>query len=357
MISWRALLAAAQPLAVVPVEEQFLDLAIVRLGGVKLPLRGPHRFRYPKHVDALSPLRDALVAASAFSPTEAVLLSALLRNPLRAYPMGGSAPAYALLGAWRVDDLVEPRIAVLSPTDGGIAIDTTTYAVGETHEEFLATMERLYLDLDRDARESSDPTRGSRDRVLWIGGSVAEADDPIWRDRIEAVLMTEGFGCTILERPGRDPAATNRAVSEYSGAGVVYWIPRLGSAALPETIRARTSLRCVGLEEYEFSEALEELRLSFEAEPLEEGAPSEAADDATSFESGGPYYFKKIAKRGRGVDLVIHRREPCVHDSWTVVQGAPQARKGIERASGLSIRKLEHCDRCTGGGMWRVHLD
>lgn len=358
MISWRALLDEAQPLSIGPADEDVLDRSVVRLRGVKLPLRGPHGLRYPGHVDKLASIRAVLGKAAQVSPTDAYILAALLRRPLRAYPLAASDPTYALLGSWRIDDQIEPRIAVVSVEAEGMHVDPTVYAIGDTHEDLLAAMERLYVNMDRDARMAPDPTRRATDRVLWIGGSNSETGDPAWRSRVEALLMTEGFATAIREHPGRDPVATARAVSELAGAAIVSWVPRLGNPNLAAGIRERSQLRVIEVSEYEFDEALEELRLVVDAEPLAQGeAAAEASGARPQFDSGGPYYFKKIAKRGRGVDLVVHRREPCSHDSWTVAQGAPQARKGIESYAERTIRKLEHCDRCTGGGMWRVSFD
>jgi hypothetical protein len=356
LISWRALLDEAQPLAIGPVDDEFLDRAVAGLRGVKLHPPGPHGFRYPGHVDQLASARAALEAAARVSPDDAHLLRAALRRPLRAYPLVGSPPNYALLGAWRINDQIEPRIVVVNA--GGTHVDPAAYAVGETQDALLAAMEQLYIDMDHVARDAPDPSRRNTDRVLWIGGSDTETGDPTWRSRVAAVMMTEGFATVIREHPGRDPVATARAASELSGAAVIAWIPRLGNPGLAASIMERSQLRVIELSEYDFGDALDELRLVLEAEPLAGGLTAEEETPPTfQFDSGDPYYFKKIAKRGAGVDLVIHRREPCSHESWTVVHGAPQARKGIENYSGRTIRKLEHCDRCTGGGMWRVSFD
>jgi hypothetical protein len=357
LISWRALLDEAQPLAVGPIDEEFLDRATAKLGGVKLPLRTAHRFQYPKPVDELMLVRAALEDAAATSDMDAHLLAAVLRKPLRAYQLAATS-AYALLGAWRIDDEVEPRVIVLRRTDTGIAVDRSLYAVGDSQDDLVATMERLYMDLDAAARKGPEPTRRPNDHVLWIGGSAAEADDPAWRLRVEAAFMVEGFTASIRERPGRDTSNTSRAVSEVRGAAVICWMPRLGNPELAAEIRERSQVRVIELTEYDFGDAIDELRLVLDGEPLDRGDAS-MTEDASSLEfvDGGPFYFKKIAARCGGGDRVIHRREPCSHDSWTLAPQAPQARIGIEAYAGRKIRKLEHCDRCTGGGMWRVTFE
>jgi hypothetical protein len=253
--------------------------------------------------------------------------------------------------------VIEPRIVVVTSGSDGTVIDPATYDVGVSHGDLLAAMERLYVDLDAAARRSPDQTRDSRDRVLWIGGTDAETDDPNWRFRIEAVLMTEGYETVVLGRPGRDTVAAARAVSEFLGCAVIAWVPRLGSAALAAEIAERSQLRVIELMEYVFDDALEELRLEFDGEPLASvDEPIDAGDDALEFEPGVAYYFKKTGKRGQA-DRMAHRRDACNHDSWRGAPGAPQARKGIEQFTGRSIRTLEHCNRCTGGGMWRVTFD
>jgi hypothetical protein len=351
VISWRALLEQAQPLTVDPVD---VDRSIARLRGLKL--RGSGGFSYSKRIDNLALLRAALAKARE-TPLEANLLDALLRQPLRVYPLRTPA-AYGLMGAWRVEDQIEPRIGVLSVEQGKVSIDLASYAVGDTDEELASAMERLYLHLHASFRMAPDATRRRDDRVLWIGGSDAETGDPNWRARIEAVLTCQGFEVSIREQPGKDSRGAARAVSEVSAVAVISWVPRLGSPHLGNDIRARCRRRLVEIAEYDFNNALDELRLILEDDPLDSRATAdEACDEDALFDSGGPYFFKKIAKRGRGVDLMIHRRDPCGHDSWRAASAAPQARKGIERLAQRHIRTLEHCNGCQGGGMWRVHFD
>jgi hypothetical protein len=353
MVSWRVLLDAAHPLDAGQTDKAFLGRSVAALGGVKLPVRVGPAFRYPKPTE-LGRLREVLEETAASSSLDALLLTQLLRRPWRTYPLTGPEAAFALIGSWRIDDQVEPRIAVLRPQTGGLTLDIAAYDVGASHNELVSAMEALYVDLDTAARRAPEPTRGVRDRVLWLGGSDAETGDPTWRSRIEAMLIVEGYEGIIRERPGRDSRAVARAVSEFAGTAVVCWVPRLGNLALAESIRQRTSLRVIDLNEYEFGDARAELRLILDDEPLASPASDDDATGVSQFESGTRYYFKKVAKRGQGVDLMIHRRNACGHESWTVAHKAPQARKGIEHVAQRSIRKLEHCDRCTGGGMWRV---
>jgi hypothetical protein len=357
LISWRALLDEAQPLAVGPVDNAFLDRAIARLGGVKLPIRTAHRFQYPKPVDELLPARNALQHAAATSDADAHLLAEVLRKPLRAYQLA-TASSYALVGAWRMDDEIEPRIVVVRRTDTGIDVDSDLYSVGDSQADLIEAMEHMYLGLDDAARKVHEPTRGPNAQILWIGGSAAETNDPTWRLRVEAAFMAEGFTTTIRERPGKDTSNTSRAVSEVRGAAVVCWMPRLGSSTLGAEIQARSQVRVIELSEYDFGDAMDELRLVLDSEPLDRGDDSDIEDESQpSFVGDGPFYFKKTAARRGGGDRVIHRREPCSHGSWSVAPQAPQARKGIEGYARRIIRKLEHCDRCTGGGMWRVTFE
>lgn len=358
MLSWRALLNGAQPLTVVRTDDGFVERAVASLSGVKLDLRPRPAFRYPK-ANQLGSIRAALTDLAAASPAEACILAQLLRRPLRTYALGGSEAAFALVGSWRLDDEIEPRVAVLRGEPASLTLDLEAYGMGQTLEDLVAAMEALYLDLDPRVRNVPDKTGGPTDRVLWLGGSDSEVGSHSWRSELEAVLMVEGFSTVVRERPGKDSVAAAKAVSELGGVAVVVWLPRLGNPDLAATVQQVCgSLRVIELSEYAFADALEELRLILADDPLPAGGPADdQVDEDPQFESGITYYFKKVAKRGPGVDRVIQRRDPCAHNSWTIATKAPQARKGIERHANRGVRKLEHCDRCTGGGMWRVTFD
>lgn len=355
MISWRALLGEAQSLEVVAANEEFVDGAVMSLRGAKLPLPPPHRFRYPNHVEQFASVRVSLERMAEDGDASAAVLRALLRKPIRAYAMRSGSSSYALVGAWRLDDGIRAAIATIDAA-GPVAVVAHRQFGPAAHGELAVAMRDLYLLLDDASRTAPEPTRRSRDRVLWIGGSKAETGDPVWRDRIAAVVATEGFIADIQETPGRDPTATKKRISGFSGSGLAVWVPRLGSATLLSDIPDQTARPVLELSEFEFHQALVELELGLEAQPFK--TDDDLNDDGSDeFDGDGPFYFKKIGTLGPGVDVMVHRRDPCRHDTWTRVHDtAPKARKGIERLTKRTVDRLDHCDRCTGYGFWRATL-
>ncbi len=78
-------------------------------------------------------------------------------------------------------------------------------------------------------------------------------------------------------------------------------------------------------------------------EPIEEALPV----------AGEIRYYKKIHSTP-GYDVLV-RVKGCDHNSWQSANKADKAKKGIERLEGRSDwSKLNHCGKCTGGGLWRV---
>lgn len=68
---------------------------------------------------------------------------------------------------------------------------------------------------------------------------------------------------------------------------------------------------------------------------------------------GQAIYYKKIYSTP-GHD-VMKRRGDCGHNRWTNAHSADKAWKGVEKTEGRNDWQLfQHCDRCDGGGMWKV---
>lgn len=352
MISWPALLREARRVDVGELDG-FLEKALMRIRTRKLPLRVNRRFTYPRQLEALEPLRRELDAALRRGPEEAATLAEVLRAPTRAYVIDTDESSYGLVGAYEYDGQVKVRIAVLR-TDGSgnpLRVESTP----EDADATIETLEQLYARIDeRDLPH--EPTRPAGGTVLWIGGSREEARDHRWRQRLRACLAAHGLDVTVQERPGLDAADVKRLVNDFSGAGVICWEPRLGHPTLAADIEQMVDPKAVvRLEEFAFTDALEELRLRLEYEPLVVDAVT-AAKDAPEYEAGPTYYFKKVSSGG-GVDKLAPLAGPCIHDNaWRRARGAPQAAKGIERMTGRQIKTLEHCDACSGGGMWKVVL-
>ncbi|WP_164073694.1 hypothetical protein [Stenotrophomonas maltophilia] len=52
---------------------------------------------------------------------------------------------------------------------------------------------------------------------------------------------------------------------------------------------------------------------------------------------------------------VMKRRGDCGHNRWAAAHSADKAWKGVEKLEGRGDwQSFQHCDRCDGGGMWKV---
>ena len=85
------------------------------------------------------------------------------------------------------------------------------------------------------------------------------------------------------------------------------------------------------------------------AEEVTDEPPEEAPPTA-----GEVRYYKKTHSTP-GYDVLV-RVKGCSHNSWQAADKADKAKKGIEKLEGRSDwSKLNHCGKCTGGGLWRVN--
>ncbi len=76
----------------------------------------------------------------------------------------------------------------------------------------------------------------------------------------------------------------------------------------------------------------------------------EAQDDIAP---GEVIYYKKIYSTPN--HDVMRRRGDCGHNRWTAAHSADKAWKGVEKLEGRDDwQSFHHCDRCDGGGMWKV---
>lgn len=81
-----------------------------------------------------------------------------------------------------------------------------------------------------------------------------------------------------------------------------------------------------------------------EGEIAEPGAPDRGEER---------FYKKKYAARSHDVMVRVGN---CGHNSWQGAAKADKAKKGIAKLEGNrdDWQSVQHCGRCTGGGMWRV---
>lgn len=88
--------------------------------------------------------------------------------------------------------------------------------------------------------------------------------------------------------------------------------------------------------------------------PADELAPAaeEAEEDRTP-KRGEIRFYKKM--HDAGPHDVMREVADCGHNNWQGAFKADKAKKGIERRAGSSAwQSVQHCAKCTGGGMWKV---
>lgn len=85
-------------------------------------------------------------------------------------------------------------------------------------------------------------------------------------------------------------------------------------------------------------------------EDEDDSSDDEGRDDITP---GQIVYYKKIYSTPN--HDVMERRGDCGHNRWTNAHSADKAWKGVEKKEGRKDwQSFHHCDRCQGGGMWKV---
>lgn len=82
--------------------------------------------------------------------------------------------------------------------------------------------------------------------------------------------------------------------------------------------------------------------------------PDAAEVDEAPPNSGDVRFYKK--KYSAPTHDILVRVADCDHNSWQNAAKADKAKKGIAKLEGLgqTWQVVQHCAKCTGGGMWRV---
>jgi hypothetical protein len=98
-----------------------------------------------------------------------------------------------------------------------------------------------------------------------------------------------------------------------------------------------------------------ELIASYQSQPEPHIAPLGPLDseiDKGPQENEVRFYKKKHSKEN--YDVMV-RVADCKDNRWQNAAKAEKAKKGVERLEGRNDWKvIQHCGRCTGGGVWRV---
>lgn len=98
--------------------------------------------------------------------------------------------------------------------------------------------------------------------------------------------------------------------------------------------------------------AMEQAGLEGEGEGVE-SEEENLSEAHVPFTPGEVRYYKKTKKSGRADNLIV--TNSCNHNSWKPVHKAIQAEKGVQKLEkSKDYRTIQHCNECTGGGLWRV---
>lgn len=98
----------------------------------------------------------------------------------------------------------------------------------------------------------------------------------------------------------------------------------------------------------------EQVETARAAHATDELAPApEAEDEIQPPKSGDVRFYKKV--HDTGAYDVMREVADCEHNKWQGAHRADKAKKGIERCAGSrEWQSVQHCGKCTGGGMWKV---
>lgn len=90
------------------------------------------------------------------------------------------------------------------------------------------------------------------------------------------------------------------------------------------------------------------------ADDVEPDLPEGEIAEPAAPDRGEVRFYKK--KYAAPTHDVMVRVGDCGHNSWQGAAKADKAKKGIARLEGNrdDWKTVQHCGRCTGGGMWRV---
>ncbi len=356
MIGWSTLRGAARPL---PSRHPTPEGLIKALANKRLALgQVGRRFQWPREHSALAPIGALHAELSDTDALTARLLADLLLNPLRSYVLSAAplSQRYALIGAWEDDHLMWASITV--HPEKPIHVELQPLPVDAP--ALADALQGIYDLIDLAHAPKSDPSRVSLDRALWIGGSDGESADPSWRLRIKAAFASRGLDVEIFERPGdgRLDSAVAR-IQRFNGRIRFIWEPRAGDQDRRRALKGAVQSPIEVLNEPDFEHALLQAVLKLDEldhdRTLALRGSEPDPDPAVTPLTDGPHYFKKIAaRRGSAGDRMVLMDGPCNHNAWRRARKPDQAKRGIAGLAKASPTRLEHCDRCTGGGFWRA---
>jgi hypothetical protein len=327
---------------------------------VRLPAQKPIRF--PGSMERLRPWA-AEVMDKFDRPDRAHLVFAvrdLLRAPgRRIYPLVESPRAVAVVGAFR--DETQHQKAREDPF-----VLVARFIVGEPWtfemsffepEEVELLFRSLYIETLRRYRTVLPGPRKA-ETIVWLGGSLLDTPElpATWLDEIAAAMAERGFSTMpeLTQQPYRRFVAVCERIGVADPRATIVWTPWAGSAAQWSGIIGSSGKPIPVIETHadSLTGALDEVLPQID---LLDPSP-ESDEDATGEDpptSGDVRYYKKHFSAG-GRDIMLHSKD-CRHNNWRRASKAPKAIKGIEALEqGASIRQIQKCPSCEGGGHWRA---
>jgi hypothetical protein len=243
-----------------------------------------------------------------------------------------------------------------APTDPAIWAEEATMSVlvldPSEPDGVLLRLEGVWLDMEAGARKSPDPDFRVPTQVLWLGGSYDEVRPPErWKEQIQALGAVRGFDIEVIEQPARRFAEARNRVATAGADVLLVWTPYAG-AQWANVVGANPRAAVHEIGERELESALLEARLTLDSVPHRASRVEDSSRPAPG--AGEVRYYKKHFARVRGGDKLLDWHD-CRHNCWVIARDAPQAEIGVAKLeSGAQWSKLEKCDRCAGGGVWRA---
>jgi hypothetical protein len=292
MIGAQALLASARALKPSANPSAAMVTHIVTaLRSRRVPRKGgPSRLRYPGRRDDLQGAAAALERVRQSDVVEFAMLSDLLREPLRAYRMPGddASTRHKLIGSWSLDDgsISIGHADVTARPDAAPAerLDIAFRVLrAPAIEDAVADLEAVFFEITP-ADRLGDRYRDPKEALLWVGDSGrAGASGAGWKDKVAAIAEARGLDVAFCEQPGAFQR-THTEIARFEGKTLAVWENSAGPFARRDVLPPKWRAQAIYLEEPDFGEALEELRLM-----LDEGVPeSESVESWEQFSSRLP---------------------------------------------------------------------
>lgn len=313
----------------------------------RFALRGVPSVRLPKDVSALSDVVAGVNGAAA----SAVLKDPRFRVPLRGeFGLRGVALLSPVVGADAGVDVGSGdvsvclvRLSVRSPERPHLppTIMSCSAEVCRGLEAIAEAIEAVWAEAD--PRAFGSPGGLS---AVWLGGDL-DRDTDGGKARVSAICATYGLSVEFVDDVSRHLRNVNARLAGAPPDVVIVWSGHAHGVepALTGFERATVEGEIVRIDEFEFEDALVELRWQFQ-ELDGAGDADVVAVDAGMPSSGDERCYIKIG--GSGVGDVMIEVPDCGHGQWAsdCRRKAPRACKGVTVSAGAQPVALFRCSKC-----------